>query len=176
MVRSQAAASACRRQDPTDYKRSTVHTREHYPYMTRGRVVHLQGEDAAGCNPRAAAGNIGILRSAIRTRDVQQCDGHVVRFSCLACRSLASRRISSMLAPPRAAPWTTTDRSRMPRSDSAHGRGELSVGVLRGSTANYWSSASPFRNAPSRGICAAVRPHGHKPGGHSSRTSSVTGH
>lgn len=42
-------------------------------------------------------------------------------------RSLASRRTTSMLAPPLAAPWTTTNRSNMSRSDSAHGRGELSV-------------------------------------------------
>ena len=43
-------------------------------------------------------------------------------------RSLASRRITSMLSPPLAAPWTTTDRFNMSRSDSAHGRGELPVG------------------------------------------------
>ena len=43
-------------------------------------------------------------------------------------RSLASRRITSMLAPPLTAPWTTTDRFSLSRSDLAHGRGELPVG------------------------------------------------
>src|SRR5437870_6978436 len=43
-------------------------------------------------------------------------------------RSLVSRRRTSMLAPSLAASWKTMYRFIVSRSDSAHGRGELSVG------------------------------------------------
>src|SRR5947208_10538907 len=43
-------------------------------------------------------------------------------------RSLAPRRISSMLAPSLATFWKTTYRFTMSGSDSARGRGELSLG------------------------------------------------
>src|SRR5437867_2545858 len=43
-------------------------------------------------------------------------------------RSLAPRRISRMLAPSLAAFWKTTYRFTMSGSDSARGRGELSLG------------------------------------------------
>ena len=60
-----------------------------------------------------------------------------------------------MLAPSLSASWKTMYRFIMSRSDSALGPRRIVSGTLRGSTANYSSSESPFRNARSRGICAA---------------------
>ena len=70
-------------------------------------------------------------------------------------RSLASRRIVSMLAPSLAASCKTMYRFIVSRSDSAHGRGELSVG----------RSADPRRIAEARnrhfethGLASSARP------------------
>jgi hypothetical protein len=80
-----------------------------------------------------------------------------------------------MLAPSRATSWKTTYRFTLSRSDSAHGRGELSMG----------RSADPGRIAEARNrrfgthrLALSARPPDYsvKPGVHSSRTTSVTRH
>src|SRR5262249_19941960 len=70
-------------------------------------------------------------------------------------RSVASRRIPSMVAPSLAASWKTTYRFTMSRSDSAPGRGELSLG----------RSPDPRRTAKARnrhfgthGLAVSARP------------------
>src|SRR5262245_33758361 len=70
-------------------------------------------------------------------------------------RSLVSRRRTSMLAPSCGASWKTMYRFILSRSDSAYGRGELSV----------WCSADPRRIAEARnrhfgtfGVAVSARP------------------